>query len=201
MFSYGNPMVVSVEMISEMLQQKCFYFNLRWADFVEKNGVEEGDFLVFNFIGDETANVVVYDSSCCIKGLKVKKKQQVGSFTQTKRSRNEKDEESVFSVFSYTDSMICEIKRVKREAPQLWANFVEENGVEKSDFLVFNFTGDRTVNVVVYHSSGYVKGLKVKKEQQVGSFTQKKRFQQRPPYQRHTLHHCQIDTSCGSLTC
>ncbi|CAN0930107.1 hypothetical protein LINGRAHAP2_LOCUS37420 [Linum grandiflorum] len=90
MFSYGNPVVVYVEMISERQQQKCFYFNLRWADFVEENGVEEGDFLVFNFTGDQTANVVVYDSSCCVKGLKVKKKQQVGSFTQKKRSRMRK---------------------------------------------------------------------------------------------------------------
>ncbi|CAN0915317.1 hypothetical protein LINGRAHAP2_LOCUS29065 [Linum grandiflorum] len=160
-------------MIIERRQQKCFYFNLGWADFVEENGVEEGDFLVFNFIGDKTANVVVYDSSGCVKGLKVKKKQQVGSFTHNKRFRNEEDEEFVFSRFSYTDSMICEVKRVKREVPKLWADFVEENGVEENDFLVFNFTGDKTVNVVVYDSSGCVKALKVKK---VGSFAQKKRM-------------------------
>ncbi|CAN0864356.1 B3 domain-containing protein REM5 [Linum grandiflorum] len=110
--TYGDPVVVSVEMIGGRSKRKCFYFTLGWTDFVEENRVEEGDFMIFNFIGDKTANVVLYDPSGCVKGLKVKK-QQVGSFAPKKRVRNDDDEETEHA------SVPRKGKRVKREAPKL----------------------------------------------------------------------------------
>ncbi|CAN1813770.1 Putative B3 domain-containing protein Os04g0347400, partial [Linum perenne] len=63
--SYGNLTVVSVERST----RGC-YFKLGWGSFVEENAIEEGDFMVFNFSGNETVDVVVYESDGCLKGLK-----------------------------------------------------------------------------------------------------------------------------------
>ncbi|CAN0864360.1 Putative B3 domain-containing protein Os03g0621600, partial [Linum grandiflorum] len=113
--TYGDPVVVSVEMIAGKAGRQCFYFKLGWADFVDENGVQEGDFMVFNFTGDRTANVVVYNSSGCLKGVTVKR-QQVGSVSQKKRFWDEDDEETEHASVPKTAKRS---KRVKREAPEL----------------------------------------------------------------------------------
>ncbi|CAI0553953.1 unnamed protein product [Linum tenue] len=38
-----------------------------------------------------------------------------------------------------------------------WPSFVKDNGLHQGDYLVFNFTGHRTVKVVVYDPTGCVK--------------------------------------------
>ncbi|CAN0864548.1 B3 domain-containing protein At4g01580 [Linum grandiflorum] len=63
---YGNPQVVSVE----KYRRGCS-FTSGWADFVEDNAVEEDDFVVFNFRGPETADVLVYDAFGCVKSAEV----------------------------------------------------------------------------------------------------------------------------------
>ncbi|CAI0458501.1 unnamed protein product, partial [Linum tenue] len=58
----GTPAVVSVEWGS----RGCF-FGAGWPSFVDDNGLQEGEYLVFNFTGSETVDVVIYDPTGCVK--------------------------------------------------------------------------------------------------------------------------------------
>ncbi|CAL1380466.1 unnamed protein product [Linum trigynum] len=60
----GTPAVVSVEWGS----RGCF-FGAGWPSFVDDNGLQEGDYLVFNFTGSETVDVVIYDPTGCVKRI------------------------------------------------------------------------------------------------------------------------------------
>ncbi|CAK7340127.1 unnamed protein product [Dovyalis caffra] len=58
----GKPYLVT------MKDRKDGYFFTRgWKSFVKYHDLQVGDFLVFNFVGDRTFDVVIYDPSGCVK--------------------------------------------------------------------------------------------------------------------------------------
>ncbi|CAI0429610.1 unnamed protein product [Linum tenue] len=58
----GNPAIVSVEWGS----RGCF-FETGWPSFVKDHQLQEGDYLVFNFIGSKIVDVVIYNPTGCVK--------------------------------------------------------------------------------------------------------------------------------------
>ncbi|CAL1380510.1 unnamed protein product [Linum trigynum] len=58
----GNPAIVSVEWGN----RGCF-LETGWPAFVKDHHLQEGDYLVFNFTGSKIVDVVIYNSTGCVK--------------------------------------------------------------------------------------------------------------------------------------
>lgn len=58
-------------LVSVKKNDQGYFFERGWLKFSRDHHLQVGEFLVFNFVGDRTFEVVIYDPSCCEKDMEL----------------------------------------------------------------------------------------------------------------------------------
>ncbi|KAF7825911.1 putative B3 domain-containing protein [Senna tora] len=127
---------------------KGLYFKRGWNTFLEDNGLEIGEFIMFKYDGNSTFKVKMFAKYACEKErIPLMFSYRFGSVIPKKVTLKVSSNKSWRVDIEEEDDKELYFKRG-------WTTFVKDNGLEIGDFIVFKYDGNSTFKVKMYGKSG-----------------------------------------------